>query len=71
MTTLTMVPRYCDIVDEAAISRWLAAHADWVEHWEQAHPEDVAAPCAACTPLEREEALLFARVVRMGEAGSE
>jgi hypothetical protein len=71
MTALTLVPRYADVVDEAAITRWLAAHAEWVDHWEQAHPDDVAAPCAACAPLEREEALRFSRVERMGGTGSE
>jgi 3-phenylpropionate/cinnamic acid dioxygenase small subunit len=68
VTVLTLVPRYADIVDDSDMARWLAAHADLIEHWESAHPDDVAAPCAACKPLEREEALLFARVLRMGEA---
>jgi hypothetical protein len=69
MTVLTLVPRYTDIVDDNDMGRWLAAHAEVVEHWEAMHTNAVEVPGPCCLPLLQEEALLFARVERMGGSG--
>lgn len=69
MSVLTLVPRYCDVVDDSAVTRWLAAHAEMVRHWETMHSQAVEVPGPCCLPLLREEALLFARVERMGGQG--
>jgi hypothetical protein len=53
-----------DLPDEADVACWLAAHEELVRHWEDAHATKIGYPCAACLPLLREEALLFARVER-------
>jgi hypothetical protein len=68
--------------NETDVTCWLAAHEELVRHWEEAHgtlrhPEPqprgqgklINAPCAACLPLLRQEALLFARVERLGADG--
>jgi hypothetical protein len=58
-----------DLPDETDVTRWLAAHEELVRHWEDAHATKIGYPCAACLPLLRQEALLFARVERLGADG--
>jgi hypothetical protein len=67
MTVLTLVPRYCDVVDDSAVTRWLAAHHEMVEHWEAMHRQAVEVPGPCCMKLLAEEARLFTRVERMGD----
>jgi hypothetical protein len=55
----------CNVVNETAMTCWLAAHAEMVDHWETVHPNDVVIPWPCCLPLVREEALRFARVEQM------
>jgi hypothetical protein len=60
---------YALVVDDALMGLWLAAHGEMARHWEEAHPTGANAPCRACMPLLREEALRFARVERMAADG--
>jgi hypothetical protein len=58
-----------DLPNETDVTCWLAAHEELVRHWEDAHATQIGAPCQACLPLLRQEALLFARVERLGADG--
>jgi hypothetical protein len=58
-----------DLPNETDVTCWLAAHEELVRHWENAHPARIGRPCSACMPLIRQEALLFARVERLGADG--
>jgi hypothetical protein len=58
-----------DLPNETDVTCWLAAHEELVRHWEDEHGTKTGYPCAACLPLLRQEALLFARVERLGADG--